>query len=212
MSCEWKEIGNPLDTLIRLRDEAAAKCIEEYDLFRARQEGYQKAMQDVIDRFVKLRKEEPEKVPDAEPAGLHGKYIVRRSDTGEEVDGCFVLRPEKDRAAVCALRTYAAETENEELADQLVNWVGQPVQRPIDLKECGMFIIPCWIEEKGFKPCADILDKDSAGYFPRHSHIALDTYGGNRLYKNNYGKTWRCWRDYPTKEDIEATPWEESGR
>lgn len=56
--------------------------------------------------------------------GLKRKYIVRKSDTGEIVNGCFVLRPDKDSAAVAALRAYSAATDNEALAADIIKWVG----------------------------------------------------------------------------------------
>lgn len=56
--------------------------------------------------------------------GLKGKYLVFKADTGEQIVNCFVLRPEKDTAAVEALRTYANTTDNETLATDIYNWVG----------------------------------------------------------------------------------------
>lgn len=40
--------------------------------------------------------------------GLHHKYDVTNRETGEDVRGAFVLRPDRDRAAVTALGVYAA--------------------------------------------------------------------------------------------------------
>ena len=57
-------------------------------------------------------------------AGLKRKYIVLKSDTGEAVESCFVLRPDRDPAAVAALRAYAEATENKTLADDIICWVG----------------------------------------------------------------------------------------
>lgn len=56
--------------------------------------------------------------------GLKRKYVVLKADTGECVESCFVLRPDKDAAAVAALRTYARSTGNKTLAKDLINWVG----------------------------------------------------------------------------------------
>ena len=55
--------------------------------------------------------------------GLYRKYIVRKADTGEEVANCFILRPEKDPAAVAALREYARVTNNRELASDILRWI-----------------------------------------------------------------------------------------
>ncbi|GEM_PF-4448033 len=56
--------------------------------------------------------------------GLYGKYIVHRNDL-TPVYSCFVLEPDKDPAAVVALRAYAAATENKALAQDIYNWVGK---------------------------------------------------------------------------------------
>ena len=56
--------------------------------------------------------------------GLKGKYLVLKADTGEQVTNCFVLRPDKDNAAIEALRTYANVTDNKTLAEDIYNWVG----------------------------------------------------------------------------------------
>ncbi len=56
--------------------------------------------------------------------GLKGKYLVFKADTGERVENCFVLRPDKDKAAVEALRAYAEATDNKILSEDIYNWVG----------------------------------------------------------------------------------------
>ena len=59
--------------------------------------------------------------------GLKAKYLVFKADTGEKVDNCFILRPDKDHSAVEALRAYAKATDNEILAGDIFNWVGKGV-------------------------------------------------------------------------------------
>ena len=59
--------------------------------------------------------------------GLKAKYLVFKADTGESVENCFVLRPDKDPASVEALRSYASATDNETLAKDIYNWVGKGV-------------------------------------------------------------------------------------
>ena len=66
-----------------------------------------------------------DKMPPAEPMGLARKYIVRKADTGETVEDCFVLRPRKDWAARYAVRAYADMTRNTILRDDLLKWVGE---------------------------------------------------------------------------------------
>jgi len=53
--------------------------------------------------------------------GLHEKYEVY--ENGEPVDDCFVLEPTTDSAARAALITYAEETDDETLAQDLRDWV-----------------------------------------------------------------------------------------
>lgn len=62
-----------------------------------------------------------------EYAGLKLKFLVFKADTGERIENCFVLRPDKDRAAVEALSAYAEATDNKTLADDIYNWVGNGV-------------------------------------------------------------------------------------
>lgn len=58
--------------------------------------------------------------------GLYGKYIITKSDGTPVNDRCFVLKPDKDPAAVKALRAYAATTDDEQLRNDLYAWVGVP--------------------------------------------------------------------------------------
>lgn len=53
--------------------------------------------------------------------GLYAKYEVTKD--GEPVEDCFVLEPEDDSAAREALIRYAEETDNEQLAEELREWV-----------------------------------------------------------------------------------------
>lgn len=57
--------------------------------------------------------------------GLHGKYIVRKADTGEPVFDCFVLRPDRDPHARKALTAYMTSVagENPALANDLAVWL-----------------------------------------------------------------------------------------
>ena len=57
--------------------------------------------------------------------GLKRKFLVFKSDTGEMVENCFILRPDKDPAAVEALRAYAGATDNATLSADILNWVGE---------------------------------------------------------------------------------------
>lgn len=61
--------------------------------------------------------------------GLIVKYDVRKVDTGELVNNCFVLRPDKDPAAIDALVEYARSTDNVELKRDIVAWLKQVTGR-----------------------------------------------------------------------------------
>lgn len=55
--------------------------------------------------------------------GIYGKYIIRKTD-GSSItsDACyFVLRLDTDPAAQAAMRTYASETKDHKLADDITN-------------------------------------------------------------------------------------------
>ena len=60
---------------------------------------------------------------------LYAKYKVIKNSTNEEVDGCFVLRPKNDPAAFKALVIYAQEADDEELANDLLFWLAEIVDR-----------------------------------------------------------------------------------
>lgn len=55
--------------------------------------------------------------------GLCGKYEVRKD--GEPVEVCFVLEPDDDPAARDALLAYAQSTEDDALANDLIDWMSQ---------------------------------------------------------------------------------------
>lgn len=54
-----------------------------------------------------------------------GKYKVTRRETGEEVDGAFVLRPVTDQAAWLACMFYSHLTHNPRLGKELREWLIQ---------------------------------------------------------------------------------------
>jgi len=55
--------------------------------------------------------------------GLYEKYKVIRVESGEEVDGCFVLRPLTDTAAWLAAMFYSYLTHNPRLGRELREWL-----------------------------------------------------------------------------------------
>lgn len=67
--------------------------------------------------------------------GLYGKYIITKADGTPVNDRCFILKPDKDPVAVKALQTYAAATDDEQLRNDLYDWVGKPMPLPESPKE-----------------------------------------------------------------------------
>ena len=94
----------------------------------------------------------PTLTPPNEPerAGLYGKYTVYKNKDGSLVTDCFILRPAKDLAAVAALRAYAAATDNEELAADIINWVGAGPNKPLTPCDVCRFSPP---SSSDGKPC-----------------------------------------------------------
>lgn len=132
--------------------------------------------------------------------GLKTKYIVRKAETDEVLENCFVLRPDKDRAAVAAIRAYAAETDNRNLAADLLQWVGPTPNVPLTLEELReMDGDPVWVQpaKPGGKIPArwmllECTSKDKDLYlFTPPSGIAQGYKGAD------YGKTWLAYRRKP---------------
>lgn len=65
--------------------------------------------------------------------GLYGKYIVRKRSDNSIVTNCFVLRPDRDDAAIAAMLAYANATDDELLAQELREWAEyeQGVKPPV---------------------------------------------------------------------------------
>lgn len=125
---------------------------------------------------------------EAEHAGLHEKYTVYKNKDGSLVTDCFILRPAKDPAAVAALRAYAATTDNAELADDIINWVGAEPNKPLELEELRDMNVDQWVWLE-FPGCS--ADED---YWER----ALKAF---HMYSHeDYGKTWIAYRHRPKGE------------
>ncbi|MNI77694.1 hypothetical protein D3C73_1340050 [compost metagenome] len=67
--------------------------------------------------------------------GLYNKYMVFKSNTGEVVEECFVLRPQKDPAARIALLEYASATYNTELAQDISLWLSNLAIKEVNTHE-----------------------------------------------------------------------------
>ena len=59
--------------------------------------------------------------------GLYNKYIITKADGTQVNDRCFILKPDKDPAAVAALRAYAEATNDDQLRSDLYAWIGSPL-------------------------------------------------------------------------------------
>jgi len=56
--------------------------------------------------------------------GLYSKYTLINNDTSKPVTGkYFILKPENDIAAVKALLTYAENTDNKLLSNDILDWL-----------------------------------------------------------------------------------------
>lgn len=104
---EWREENKFVgvgETRYDVALEEAANAIEEFAIIQEGGKGYILAPQEEYD-------------------GLKRKYVVLKSDTGEIVENCFVLRPDKDKAAIAALLAYADATDNQVLAKDIRAWI-----------------------------------------------------------------------------------------
>ena len=99
-------------------------CIDCVDRLEADFEALIDAGDDLI-----IRRAAPENKPDN--AGLHVKYDVRKVSDGSVVNNCFVLRPDRDPAAIAALRAYADATPNKTLAEDIYKWVGRAPENKV---------------------------------------------------------------------------------
>jgi len=67
--------------------------------------------------------------------GLRIKYNVYKVANGSLINNCFVLRPDKDPAAVEALKRYAETTENLQLAEDIRKWIATPNVNLVSIRE-----------------------------------------------------------------------------
>ena len=94
------------------------------------EDGYcsQRKVWERLKRYEDLEEQgrlvELETTPRDSYEGLKRKYFVFKSDTGELVENCFILRPDRDETAKEALRAYARSTDNKQLAHDIFCWVG----------------------------------------------------------------------------------------
>ena len=120
--------GDAADRLAAYEDtDLSPEICREYKIFE--DEIVSKGV--TIKRIVELMNAESEgrlvaleTTPRDSYEGLKRKYFVFKSDTGELVENCFILRPDRDETAKEALRAYARSTDNKQLAHDIFCWVG----------------------------------------------------------------------------------------
>jgi hypothetical protein len=100
--------------------------------------GLAEIEQMVLDAYEALVHLEKGEKKAKDPKGLYGKYVIFKARDVQfqekkphynvlfdavALEGCFVLRPEKDKAARKALGTYAVSGIDPELCNDLVAWI-----------------------------------------------------------------------------------------
>lgn len=73
--------------------------------------------------------------------GLYVKYDVKKAGTDEVVSDCFVLRPDRDPAAIDALIAYAEATENDALAKDISEWVARVCTNNVYPGEWDLYLV-----------------------------------------------------------------------
>jgi len=90
--------------------------------------------------------------------------------------------------------------------DEVMKIMDEP-RMPVDGETIfdTMYLTPCWIEMKDGNLWADIIDRDSEGFYYGRSNHNI------KFMPEGYGKTWRCWGVIrPTEEERKAAKWEDA--
>lgn len=82
-------------------------------------------MSGLFDKFLVFKRDGVTFNSDYHVRNEKGKNVVRVAVTGDLVDECFVLRPTRDRAALKALFTYATNTTDSALSNDLIAWIAR---------------------------------------------------------------------------------------
>ena len=94
-----------------------------------------------------------------------GKFIVKHYRRGDIMDGeAFVLVPERDPAAIVALRAYATATPDPELAADLREWVNRVEGSCSDGNGTGAVVdkIPGWVLSLGEEVSKGTMSMEAA--------------------------------------------------
>lgn len=144
----------------------------------------------------------------ADQKGLYAKYMVIKVVDGTVIEDCFILRPDKDPAAVKALQAYAEATENKVLANDIYAWVGKPMQKPLKFERIADG--PVYIEyAKNEQIACALFDPDNHTYAGMIMYHEFASASRHYVQIDGCGKYWRTWDRYPTDEERAAAPWEE---
>lgn len=140
--------------------------------------------------------------------GLYNKYMVVKVVDGTVIENCFILRPDKDPAAVKALQAYAAAADNGRLAYDIWAWVGRPLQKPLTREELRGLHTPC---------VAILEDRTDMSIRPvtiwRVDDLSVQLREDYGIWLDEYGLTKRLWMcgefRNPTDEERLVALWEE---
>lgn len=111
---------SPDDLKIMIRSYSSMK--EELSSYRASGLSPEQA-QEIAKAQAEGRSIMLPSLEESDYTGLKVKYRVYKAKDNAPVEGCFVLRPDKDLAAVAALTAYAKATANKQLAIDILQWV-----------------------------------------------------------------------------------------
>ena len=88
--------------------------------------------------------------------------------------------------------------------------IPKPVQEPMTLEEAIKTKEPCvFLEEYGYNEIKAVLLHDFKKGLPYKVYVETLRYDSHIMEMNDYGKTWRCWKEKPTDEEREAAKWDE---
>lgn len=80
-------------------------------------------LEEICEAFRKGRLIVAPELGESDYTNLKRKYFGYKSADNSIVEDCFVLRPDKDPAAIAALTAYAKATENKQLAEDILSWI-----------------------------------------------------------------------------------------
>lgn len=114
------------------KDGCSPSCNEELaELLQKKAEKQDKNKQFLPSVSTHEKEKENEQERDKQE-GLKIKYNVTKVSDGSPVYDCFVLRPDRDPAAIAAIYAYAEATPNKTLAEDLRRWMEELKERRVN--------------------------------------------------------------------------------